>query len=100
MLMKQGSRVFPLTAALCCWFILQWTVRFSFAAEPASHLQRAAVFLLAADYRQAVEALPGGSAGVSPRREVIPLTYVPCASTDMLSSWRVPISGCASNRCT
>lgn len=77
MLMKQGLKGFSLTAALCCWFILQWTAPLQLhAAEPRSHLQRAAVFLLAADYRQAVEACQAEVREFPSARSYTFLTYV------------------------
>ena len=100
MLDETGAQGFSLTAALCCWFILQWTARFR-ASRSRTHSHFATsggVFewlpTIVRPWR-----LARRKCGVSGAKLYL---SDPCTmrSTDMLSSWRVPISGCASNRCT
>ncbi|MBA5870924.1 MAG: hypothetical protein GDA68_13155 [Nitrospira sp. CR2.1] len=75
--MRSGLRRLSLVAALVIWLTLQWAgpVRAD-AAEPRSHLQRAAVFLMAADYRQAVEACQAEVREFPSARSYTFLTYV------------------------
>ncbi len=71
--MRQGL---SLTVALLCWLTLQWEVPVpSQAAEPRTHLQRAAVFLKAGDYRQAVEACQAEVRETPSARSYVFLTY-------------------------
>lgn len=66
-----------MTAALICLLMLPWIVLCDAdAAEPRTHLQRASVFLLAGDYRQAVEACQAEVRESPSARSYTFLTYV------------------------
>ena len=70
------NRLF-LLVGLCLWVAVQGAVpaRLAAAEQPA-HLQRAAVFLKAADYRQAVEACQAAVRETPSARTYVFLTYV------------------------
>lgn len=75
--MRPGLGSLCLLAALVIWLALQWAGPVQVdAAEPRSHLQRAAVFLMAADYRQAVEACQAEVREFPSARSYTFLTYV------------------------
>ena len=70
------NRLF-LLVGLCLWVAVQGAVLARLAAaEQPSHLQRAAVFLNAADYRQAVEACQAAVRETPSARTYVFLTYV------------------------
>lgn len=75
--MRPGLSNLSLRAALVFWLALQWAgpVRVD-AAEPPAHLQRAAVFMMAGDYRQAVEACQAEVRDFPSARSYTFLTYV------------------------
>lgn len=75
--MRPGLSSLSLRAALVFWLALQWAgpVRVD-AAEPPAHLQRAAVFMMAGDYRQAVEACQAEVRDFPSARSYTFLTYV------------------------
>ncbi len=70
------NRFFPLIG-LCVWVatLAAGPAQLA-AAEPPTHLQRAAVFLKAADYRQAVEACQAAVRDTPSARTYLFLTYV------------------------
>lgn len=66
-----------LLIGVCLWSAVQGAVPAQLeAAEQPSHLQRAAVFLKAADYRQAVEACQAAVRETPSARTYVFLTYV------------------------
>ncbi|HPW16286.1 MAG TPA: hypothetical protein PLM97_11105 [Nitrospira sp.] len=70
------NRLF-LLIGVCLWSAVQGAVPAQLeAAEQPSHLQRAAVFLKAADYRQAVEACQAAVRETPSARTYVFLTYV------------------------